>query len=194
MKAGGSLLGRRAYSRLYQRLHPNDPWLSPKAIRFIDRALVADGLGLEWGSGRSTTWLARRVARLISVEHDPEWFHFVERRVEGLPNVDLRFVPLDHPTAQTGERRYDPTPGYVRVAEELADESVDFVLVDGPYRQPCVAAALPKLRPGGLLAIDNTDWLPIAEWGVPAAWPMRHQSRNLITQTTVWEKPGGHGR
>jgi hypothetical protein len=35
--------------------------------------------------------------------------------------------------------------------------------------------------------IDNTDWLPLEEWHVPPAWPIRHQSRNVMTQTTVWQ-------
>jgi predicted O-methyltransferase YrrM len=38
------------------------------------------------------------------------------------------------------------------------DASLDFVVVDGWYRPVCARAALSKLKPGGLLLIDNTDW------------------------------------
>ena len=36
--------------------------------------------------------------------------------------------------------------------------------------------------------IDNTDRMPLDEWGVPAHWPLVHQSQNVRTQTTIWRK------
>ncbi|HEX8771620.1 MAG TPA: hypothetical protein VF711_12710 [Acidimicrobiales bacterium] len=183
-------LARRAVYKVRETLRPNDPWLAPKAISYLDGALRPDWVGFEWGSGRSTTWFAGRLSSLISIEHDPGWHAHVERSTAGLLNVEVRLIPLDHPPAETGEPRYDSLPGYVAAVDDVPDGSLDVVLVDGAYRQPCVAAALPKLRTGGLLIIDNTDWLPIAEWGVPESWPIRHQSHNVITQTTVWASVG----
>jgi predicted O-methyltransferase YrrM len=77
-------------------------------------------------------------------------------------------------------------PDYVAVAHEVADQSLDLVLVDGAYRQPCISAVLMKIRPGGLLVVDDTDWLPIEHWGVPSNWKCCRQSTNIVTQTTVW--------
>jgi hypothetical protein len=179
-------LARRAANKMRERLRPNDPWLAPGATRYLETTLRPEWTGFEWGSGRSTVWFGRRVGRLVSIEHDEHWYATVRGRIEGLSNVELRHVPLDHPPEDTGALFYDPLPNYVAVVEEVADASLDIVLVDGAYRQACVAAALPKLRMGGLLVIDNTDWLPIEEWGVPPAWPICHQSSNVITQTTVW--------
>jgi hypothetical protein len=98
-------------------------------------------------------------------------------------------VLLDHPREEPTRPHYEQVPRYVSVIDEFPDESLDFVLVDGHYRQACVLAALSKLRPGGLLAVDNTDWLPDDLWGVPAAWPLVHRSANVVTVTTVWRKP-----
>lgn len=179
-------LVRRAGNKILERLRPNDPWLSPGAIRYLDGVLRPDWRGFEWGSGRSTRWFGQRIGHLTSIEHDEAWYGTVSARVTDMANVDLRLVPLDHPPLETGELHYDPLPAYVAAVEEVADGGLDVVLVDGAYRQPCVAAALPKLRPGGLLVIDNTDWLPIEQWGVPAGWTIAHQSRNVMTQTTVW--------
>src|SRR5438045_3489360 len=57
----------------YQVLHPREPWLTQEAIRIIDGYLEPTMVAWEWGSGKSTPWIARRVGTLVSVEHDPQW-------------------------------------------------------------------------------------------------------------------------
>lgn len=47
---------------------------------------------------------------------------------------------------------------YVNEIKSLEDESLDFCLVDGLYRGYCALAAIPKVKPGGLLVIDNVNW------------------------------------
>jgi predicted O-methyltransferase YrrM len=176
--------------RWYELRHPNEPWIAQGAIRFLERALDVNGEGLEWGSGRSTLWFARRLKRLTSVEHNERWYHEVARRLAsaGVTNTRLLHVPLDHPERSPTVATYDPVPRYVAVADEFADESLDFVLVDGHYRQACVRAALPKVRRGGLVVIDNSNWLPKAEWGIPPQWPLVHESENVRSQTTIWQR------
>lgn len=44
---------------------------------------------------------------------------------------------------------------YARAALALAEESMDLALVDGAYRDHTAKSALPKIKPGGLLIIDN---------------------------------------
>lgn len=184
---------RRAANKVRERLRPNDPWLAPGAIRYLDKVLHPEWVGLEWGSGRSTSWFGSRLRWLISIEHDHGWYAEVEKRIEGLRNVELRYIPLNHPPHETGARHYDPLPDYVAAVNDVPDGSLDVVLVDGAYRQPCVAAAISKLRKGGLLIVDNTDWLPIADWGVPPSWPICHQSRSVMTQTTIWNSGPSQG-
>jgi predicted O-methyltransferase YrrM len=48
-------------------------------------------------------------------------------------------------------------PGGYRDLSEYVDGSLDLVVVDGILRDECVQAAVPKLRPGGWLYLDNTD-------------------------------------
>lgn len=177
--------------RLYEFLHSDEPWISQGAVRFLESHLDSEGSGIEWGSGRSTTWFAARLRKLTSVEHDSGW----ARRVrEGLAdahvqNVEYLEIVLDHPESEGTTPVYAVEPQYVAVANGFPDGSLTFALVDGHYRQACIRAVLPKLRPGALLVVDNTDWLPVSEWGVPSAWPVVHQSRNVRSQTTIWEKP-----
>ena len=46
-----------------------------------------------------------------------------------------------------------------------------------------------KLKPGGLLLIDNTDWQHPPHVHVPTDWPLVHPSRNVLTRTSIWQKP-----
>ncbi len=184
-------LSRLIAYKIHLRLHPEEPWIAPSAVKFCDEALNRDGQGLEWGSGRSTTWFARRLRSLLSIEYDQGWQARVSAtlREQGLTSAECRYVPLDHPRSAPTPAVYPETPAYVRVAEEFADDSLDLVVVDGHYRTACILAAIPKIKPGGLLVVDNTDRMPLPEWGVPADWPVAHQGRNVVTETTVWRKP-----
>ncbi len=183
-------LAQRIAYKWYELRHPDEPWIAQGAVRFCEGRLTGDMRGLEWGSGRSTLWFARRLGHLTSIEYDEAWYGRIRDRLTEFRNVDYRYVPVDHPLHEATRPHYDPLPRYVAVAGELADGSLDFVVVDGHYRQACILAVLPKLRAGGLLLVDNTDRLPLSEWGVPSDWPVLHQSRNVMTQTTIWQKPG----
>jgi hypothetical protein len=136
-------------------------------------------------------WFGKRLRSLLSVEYDPAWHAQVEAKLrgEGLTNVVCWYVSLDHDPREGTRPHYDPIPAYVRVAEEFPNEALDLVVVDGHYRQACILAVLAKIKPGGWLLVDNTNRLPLAEWGVPAHWPVVHQSSNIMTQTTIWQKP-----
>ena len=147
----------RARQALYQLGHPDAPWLTPEAIRLLDSMLRPSDIGAEFGSGRSTLWLARRCAHLTSVEHDEAWHATVLATLaaEGITHVDYQCHPPDEPDAP-GDRS-----AYAQVAQFLGDESIDFALVDGLYRDYVTLFLLPKIRPGGMLIIDNVNrYLP----------------------------------
>ena len=187
-------LVRRTAYWFYQRGHPDDPWLAQGAIRYLDEHLRPEFSGFEWGSGRSTAWFATRVGSLVSIEENREWHDKVAamlREKKHASRIDLRHIPVEHEFRDQYFPCYDPVPKYVLAIEEFPDASFDFILVDGCYRQSCVRAAMKKLKPGGLLIIDNTDWLPVPQWNVPYSWPVEHQSRNVLSQTTIWRKPAG---
>lgn len=57
----------------YEYRCPELPWLTPQANAILTEWLKPSDIGFEWGSGRSTMWLATKVNRLTSVEHDKHW-------------------------------------------------------------------------------------------------------------------------
>jgi predicted O-methyltransferase YrrM len=190
---------RRVGYKLYELTHPNEPWIAQGAIRFCETSLTREMVGFEWGSGRSTAWFAQRLGSLTSIEHDPKWFKVVQEKLKRrrIHNVTYRLIPANHPPDEPHRPFYDPLPDYVAAVEEFQDGTLDFACVDGGYRMACIWAVIPKLKPGGLLLVDNTDWTTVA-WdesvpsnykGVPSNWEVVHQSRNVMTQTTIWRKP-----
>jgi hypothetical protein len=184
-------LPRRLWYFVYEKTHPEEPFLAPAALRFLEAALPANGVGLEWGSGRSTRWFAQRLGSLVTVEHDAEWFAAVSRQLEhaALRNVDYRLIALEHPSHEPTRPLYEPMPHYVSFVDEFPDDHFDFIEVDGHYRQACVVQGRRKLKAGGLLLVDDTNWLPIEDWGVPPTWRLVHQSVKINTVTSIWQRP-----
>ena len=120
-------------------------------VEILDGWLLPTDVGMEFGSGRSTAWFARRLGHLTSIEHDPVWFEIVRKKLAdaGL-RVDYR-LEVDGSTER-------PDSAYVRVARSAAPASLDFALVDGAARDHCALALVDKLRPGGILVVDNVNW------------------------------------
>jgi hypothetical protein len=184
-------VARRIAYKFYELSHPDEPWIAQGAIRFCEKNLTKEQVGLEWGSGRSTAWFGSHLKSLLSIEYDRSWHFTVIQQLQkkGIKNVECRHITLEHEPNDPTYTHYEKIPKYVSVVEEFEDESIDFVVVDGHYRQACVLAALAKIKSGGFLLVDNTNRVPIEEWGVPSDWSIVHQSSNVMTQTTIWKKP-----
>ena len=136
----------------YARSHPDVPWLCRDAIEILNCWLKPTDRGFEWGSGRSTLWLAQRVSHLTSVEHDEAWAHKVTEKLRAngaAHRVDYHLAP------DGKEERFDSQ--YVGIVHELRPGVLDFCLVDGVSRDHCALACLDKLKPGGIIIIDNVE-------------------------------------
>lgn len=119
------------------------PWLGFRAARHLETLLNANAVAVEFGSGASTLWLAGRVGRLLSIEHDLRWHQRVRHQVgtKRFTRVDMQLRTIDN---------------YPDLSL-LPDGSVDFALIDGIRRAACVREVLPKLKPGALVYLDNSD-------------------------------------
>lgn len=149
------------------------PWMTFRAIRWLKSYLGKDMDVFEYGAGGSTLFFARRARTVVSVENDPQWHDIIARalRERGISNCDLRLVRAEPRSAPQGVA-YGPTSyssttpdladfsfeAYVRSIDSHPDRSFDLVSVDGHSRFSCVARAAPKVRPGGYLLLDNSDW------------------------------------
>jgi hypothetical protein len=152
-------LWRYLVQRYFQRTYPDTPVVVANASVLLNAWLKPTDRAFEWGSGRSTTFFARRVGSLTSIEHDPAWYEQVKGRLaeEGLAGkVDYRLVPA--PAGQMEEPEDSP---YARAIDAVPDGSLDLVIVDGQMRLRCAERSLGKLKPMGLLVIDGANrYLP----------------------------------
>ena len=62
---------------LRQQLNRDEPWLTSNAVSFLSCYICSSDVGLEWGSGRSTIWFAKKVKQLTSIETNEVWFNSV---------------------------------------------------------------------------------------------------------------------
>ncbi len=155
MRSFRHLTPRYVWDRLalmaYEKGNPDQPWLTRTMIEILDTLLLPDDVGLEFGSGRGTRWFLQRVGHLTSVEHNRNWYVLVEKQLESVGK------PVDYRLREDGATE-SPDSAYVEVAKSIASSSLDFVLVDGVARDHCALASLDKLKPGGMLIIDNVNW------------------------------------
>jgi hypothetical protein len=121
------------------------PWLGFRGVKALASLLTPSSRVLEYGSGMSSLFFARRCAKLVSVEENPAWHAEMSRRfaADGLDNIDYRLR-----TDRAGYANLDDYP----------DASFDLALVDGIERVSSVRTALAKVKPGGYIYLDNSDY------------------------------------
>ena len=123
------------------------PWYTYPAIEFLKQFDFSAASVFEYGSGNSTIFWSSRAARVVSVEDEEEWVEQLRPRLP--PNCTFLY---EHDL-----RRY---PDAIRTSPG----PFDVIVVDGPARartrMKCAQAALPHLKPGGLIILDNSDWVP----------------------------------
>ena len=189
---------------LYEKRNMDKPWLTPRATELLAEMLLPTDTGLEWGSGRSTLWFARRLKHLISIEDSREWYDIISKRLaeQKVTNVSYHFAPrpAEDDSAINSE--------YVTLSSSVPDSSLGFALVDGNARAYCAEAVIPKIAAGGLLVIDNANWYfdhathspssrvgqgsPSERWAAIArslsSWRMIWTTQG-ISDTAIWIRP-----
>jgi hypothetical protein len=190
----GALIGPREWLRIplqvvrgRRGVWPREPWIVHPATRWLGRVAEPDWSALELGAGHSTLWLARRVGTLLTLESDPRWARRVERELEGpaIERCHIERLPVER------------FPAFV---SGLPDGSFDLVFVDhtdvpGTTRADSVAAAREKVRPGGLLVLDDSDRelyaavdRLLAGWSVRRFAGIKPRRLPLAAETSVYRR------
>lgn len=128
-----------------KQIERKEAWLPEETLKRIENYLILLGCEakvFEFGSGTSTKWLEQMSSMVISVEHDLNYFSSLYKyHHETVANINIIF---------------QETP-YNKVIEKYNDEIFDLILVDGRNRQACIRSAIPKLKSGGWLVLDNSE-------------------------------------
>jgi precorrin-6B methylase 2 len=149
-------------------LNHDQPWIVFKAKDFLDKILKNDMVVWEYGSGSSTLYFARRVKQVYSVENDKKWFDHLTARitVEYIKNIHYMLIEAEKINSETLNSIYISKSvtterrnfmNYASSIDVIPDNSLDIILIDGRARKACIAHAIPKIKQGGYLIIDNSD-------------------------------------
>lgn len=117
------------------------PWLTYSLLDFLEGRLNRSLSLFEYGSGNSTLYFADRLGFIRSIEYDQTWFDTVKGKIPG--NVELTFVSLE------GDR-------YENAVLEN-EKNFDIILIDGRRRVQCLKNSVPRLTPGGVLILDDSE-------------------------------------
>ena len=182
----------------FRKFNTPCPWLSPSSVRFLKNYLTKDMVGLEFGSGISTLFTASKVKQLISVEHNKEWFEMISNQFKniGIKNVDYRFIAQNDSnlfsnttfemTEKLGFEVRKDYVNYYMTVESIADNTLDFLLVDGRARPECLYYAFPKMKKNGIVILDNSErshYKIVFEF--MKKYPV-YTTTNGLTETTFW--------
>jgi predicted O-methyltransferase YrrM len=148
-----TFLFNKLKNRIWEMQNPDSPWLAPDSVRLLNELIKPTDIGLEFGSGRSTNWLAQRMQHLTSVEDNKAWFDIVDTQLKGSNRSNVDYLFKDSQNNGKPENS-----DYCKVVEKFSDHSLDFVLVDGSHRGILMLLCAPKVKVGGMLVLDNANW------------------------------------
>lgn len=169
-----------------EELKGSKPWFVMGAITYLEDEFLEDPYlpltyrSFEWGSGGSTLWLSQRTASVVSIEHDREWVESAQSELDkyNIANVSLVLRGLDK--------------RYVEYIDRFPDEHFDIILIDGRRRSDCIRHAMPKLRRGGALVLDDSERAEYQEaMKLVEQWDRMDWDSGYSEgwSTTVWRKP-----
>ena len=183
------------------------PWLTFSAIDFLEKNLVKSDKVFEYGTGGSTIFFAERVSKVVSVDHDPEWFQlaFKQLNKRNCINVKATCVEAENllfdelPEPDDYETCYSSTglclKKYVNSINEYPEQYFDLVVIDGRARPSCIKQAKSKIKPGKYLLLDNSER---SHYQLAINHLLQGWNRKIFngptpylkwfTQTSVWQK------
>jgi hypothetical protein len=117
------------------------PWMNYSVVALLRARLTKDLRLLEFGSGYSTSFYAKLVGSVTSVEHDQAWIGTVKKTLPD--NVELIYQPQDI----DGK--------YCRVIHS-SGVGYDVVVIDGWDRVNCIRQSIEALTARGVIVLDDS--------------------------------------
>lgn len=156
------------------------PWYTYPSIDFL-RTCLNDKLEiLEFGGGSSTLFFAARCHAVTTMEHDADW---AKRLAEEAPS-----------NCTIINKAIEP---FLDFASAIPEQSFHLIVVDGRQREKCLDIALKRIKPEGIIILDDAEReryaagkmrLLQAGFKELGFWGLRHHSVQK-TCTSVFYRP-----
>jgi len=118
------------------------PWFTYSAIDFLSSSFNTNLKVLELGSGNSTLFLAKRVGKVISIEHAKNWYQEILEKVPG--NVELIYTESNNVEA------------YLKPLSTKG-EIYDVIIIDAIFRNESLKECLKYINEKSVIVFDDTD-------------------------------------
>lgn len=118
------------------------PWVTYSFIDFIKDRMRKYHRVFEFGSGNSTFFYAKLAGKVVSVEHDHDWFNKISAKKPA--NSEMIYCGLV------------PDGDYCRMPLS-SDEKFHMIIVDGRDRVNCCMQALNALTDDGVIVLDDSE-------------------------------------
>ena len=171
------------------------PWISWKAIDFLQDYLKPNLRVFEWGGGGSTLFFSKRGCHVTTVESNENWLNVItannQKESSGSGSLEIRFIAAETQAPQKIKE-------YIESVREGAPW--DIVLLDGLERAylsrlDCLKEIPGTVRSGGLVIVDDSYRAMYREIpNILKGWK-REVFRGLgsarlgVTQTDIYSAP-----
>lgn len=172
---------------LLKRSHKNQPNTTAATNSFEDLTIYMDPIEvsqlravietlqpknvLEWGCGGSTKTILESfpfIEKMVSVEHNKEWFQLVKNSIQDKRLTMFLDPPaIPEPDMQNDEETYWAWADLCEEDDTILTNYIqrpaqnglkfDFILVDGRSRAHCIKQGWKILNPGGILMVHDAQ-------------------------------------
>jgi hypothetical protein len=118
------------------------PWFTYPSIDFFSPRLNKNQVLLEFGSGNSTLFFAKKTKKVVSIEHNKDWFNITTKSVPENSNIILT--------------KSESLIDYLFPVKEFTTE-INIVVVDGIHRNDCLKNSLEVLSSDGVIILDDSE-------------------------------------
>lgn len=131
------------------------PWISLGAIKFLKKYLRDDMVIFEWGSGGSTLFFSKLVAKIVSFESHMNWHELVKTKLDrkNITNVDLKYL---YGNFESKDKFIESD-----FFKSFPEEFFDLILVDYyedqvQVRPECFYLSEKHVKEGGVIVLDDS--------------------------------------
>ena len=147
------------------------PFLDKISLDYFCKEVENCSFYMEYGSGGSTIYVAKKNIKILSVENDYEFYKFLSNKLSSeMLNANLIYantgfvgsygIPINkNPT----KKNLENWKNYVKIPWKiLKDEKPDLVFIDGRFRVACALYSIMQMKdmPGTKILIDDYSFRP----------------------------------
>ena len=111
---------------------------------------------LEWGSGSSTIAIAKRVNKILTIEHDKQYVELLADKILQANALNVQFFHIKQNSKEKSghDGTYENYNDYINFPKAL-NKKFDLIIIDGRARVECAKIAVSLLKENGVILIHD---------------------------------------